>query len=107
MPPEVMTIMIGFYIVAALIIAALATGNILAGVWLKKRIQHSLTFVIAAINCAFFPFGTVLSVFFQKKPFDPYGTGVFPSAMPISSSGSKSCSERMRWRITAGKTACT
>lgn len=63
MPLEVMNIMIGFYIVAALIIAALAIGNILAGVWIKKRIQHSLTFVVAAINCAFFPFGTVLGVF--------------------------------------------
>lgn len=63
MPPEIMTIMIVFYIVAALIVASLATGNILAGVWLKKRIQHTMTFVVAAINCAFFPFGTVLGVF--------------------------------------------
>ena len=63
MPPEIMNIMIVFYIVMGLIIAALATGNILAGVWLRKRVQHTLTFVIAAINCAFFPFGTVLGVF--------------------------------------------
>ncbi len=63
MPPEIMNIMIVFYIVAAVIIAALATGNILAGLWIRKRIQHSLTFVVAAINCAFFPFGTVLGVF--------------------------------------------
>ena len=63
MPPEIMNIMLVFYILAALVIASLATGNILAGVWLKKRIQHTLTFVIAAINCAFFPFGTVLGVF--------------------------------------------
>jgi hypothetical protein len=63
MPPEIMTIMIVFYIVAAIIIASLATGNILTGVWLKKRIQHTMTFVIAALNCAFFPFGTVLGVF--------------------------------------------
>jgi hypothetical protein len=63
MPPEVMTIMIVFYIVAALMIAALATGNILAGVWLRKRIQHTMTFVVAAINCAFFPFGTALGIF--------------------------------------------
>lgn len=63
MPPEIMTIMIGFYIVAGLVIASLATGNILSGVWLRKRIQHTMTFVVAAINCAFFPFGTVLGVF--------------------------------------------
>lgn len=63
MPPEAMTFFIGFYIVMGLVIAAMATGNILAGVWLRKRIQHSLTFVVAAINCAFFPFGTVLGVF--------------------------------------------
>jgi hypothetical protein len=55
--------MIVFYIVAALMIAALATGNILAGVWLRKRIQHTMTFVVAAINCAFFPFGTALGIF--------------------------------------------
>lgn len=63
MPPEIMTIMIVFYIVAALVIASLATGNILAGFWLRKRVQHTLTFVVAAINCAFFPFGTVLGIF--------------------------------------------
>lgn len=63
MPTEFMTIMIVFYVVAAVVIATLATGNILAGVWIRKRIQHSLTFVVAAINCAFFPFGTVLGVF--------------------------------------------
>lgn len=63
MPPEIMTIMIVFYIVAAVMIASLATGNILAGFWLKKHVQHTLTFVVAAINCAFFPFGTVLGIF--------------------------------------------
>jgi hypothetical protein len=63
MPQEAMIFLIGFYIVMGLIIAALAAGNILAGVWLRKRIQHSLTFVVAAINCAVFPFGTVLGVF--------------------------------------------
>ncbi len=63
MPPEIMNIMIVFYIVMGLIIAGLATGNILAGVWLRKRIQHTMTFVVAAINCFFFPFGTALGVF--------------------------------------------
>jgi hypothetical protein len=63
MPPEIMNIMIVFYIVAGLVVATLATGNVLAGVWLRKRIKHTMTFVVAAINCAFFPFGTVLGVF--------------------------------------------
>ena len=63
MPPEVVNIMTVFYIVATLIFAALATGNILAGIWLKKRVQHSLTIVVAAINCASFPLGTALGVF--------------------------------------------
>ncbi|MFM2199733.1 MAG: hypothetical protein RLZZ505_3165 [Verrucomicrobiota bacterium] len=63
MPPEIMTIMIVFYVLAAVMIASLATANILAGFWLRKRVRHSLTFVVAAINCAFFPFGTVLGVF--------------------------------------------
>jgi|694.fasta_scaffold32320_5 hypothetical protein len=63
MPPEVVNTMTVFYIVATLIIAALATGNILAGIWLKKRVQHSLTIVVAAINCASFPLGTALGVF--------------------------------------------
>ena len=62
-PPEIVNIMTVFYIVATLIIAALATGNILAGIWLKKRVQHSLTIVVAAINCASFPLGTALGVF--------------------------------------------
>lgn len=62
-PADMMPIMIGFYLVIGIVIAALATGNILAGIWLRKRIQHTLTFVVAAINCAFFPFGTVLGVF--------------------------------------------
>jgi hypothetical protein len=63
MPAEIMTIMIVFYIVAGLMIASLATGNILAAIWIKKKIQHTMTFAIAAINCTFFPFGTVLGVF--------------------------------------------
>lgn len=63
MPPEIMNIMIVFYIVSGLVVATLATGNVLAGVWLRKRIKHTMTFVVAAINCAFFPFGTVLGVF--------------------------------------------
>lgn len=62
-PPEIMSLMLVFYILAALIIVSLATGNILAGVWLRRRVQHNLTFVIAAINCAFFPFGSMLGVF--------------------------------------------
>lgn len=63
MPPEIMNIMIVFYIVAGLLITGMATMNIFSGIWIRKRIQHSLTFVVAAINCAFFPFGTVLGVF--------------------------------------------
>jgi len=63
MPPEMMAILIVFYIVMGLVIAALATGNIIAGFWLRKRIQRTATFVVAAINCAVFPFGTVLGVF--------------------------------------------
>jgi len=63
MPPEMMAILIVFYIVMGLVIAALATGNIIAGFWLRQRIQRTATFVVAAINCAVFPFGTVLGVF--------------------------------------------
>jgi hypothetical protein len=62
-PPFVGFILIG---VGAIIIAlawALAFCLILAGHWLGSRRHYWFCFVMACIECAFSPFGTVLGVF--------------------------------------------
>lgn len=56
-----------FFIVVALVFImcglALATCLVLAGRFLSRREHYLFCFVIAALACIFFPFGTVLGVF--------------------------------------------
>ncbi len=42
---------------------AMAISIIVSGRYLKQRRNYMFTFIVACINCVFFPFGTVLGVF--------------------------------------------
>jgi hypothetical protein len=62
-PDEIFMLLTVIYIIAGLGIGLIAAGNIMAGFWLKKQVRRGLTYAVAALNCACFPFGTVLGVF--------------------------------------------
>ena len=62
-PKEIMTMMIGFYVVFGLIACAMATANFMSARYIKKRKNKTFSIVVAAINCLQMPFGTVLGVF--------------------------------------------
>jgi hypothetical protein len=55
-----------FIVLASAMIAAglaFATSMILAGRFLAQRVYYTFCFVVAALECVFVPFGTVLGVF--------------------------------------------
>lgn len=55
-----------FIVVAVCMIAfgmAFAVCLILAGRFLTQRVHYTFCFVMAALACAFFPFGTILGIF--------------------------------------------
>lgn len=62
-PEEAIWVAAAFYIFFGLLIVAFGVGNVLSGIWIKKRKNRTFSFVIAAMNCIQFPFGTALGVF--------------------------------------------
>ncbi|MEP2775780.1 MAG: hypothetical protein ABJQ29_04880 [Luteolibacter sp.] len=62
-PNEAMWIMIAFYLFFGVMILAFCVCNVLSGMWIKKRKNRTFSFVVAAMNCIQFPFGTALGVF--------------------------------------------
>lgn len=42
---------------------AMAVCNFLAGKFLKQQTKYTFCFVLAAVNCMFAPFGTILGIF--------------------------------------------
>lgn len=62
-PKEAAWIVVVFYVFFGLLIVAFGVGNVLSGIWIKKRKNRTFSFVVAAMNCIQFPFGTALGVF--------------------------------------------
>ena len=62
-PKEAMMVLVAFYIFFGILIIAFCIGNVLSGYWIKKRKNRTFSFLIAAMNCIQFPFGTALGVF--------------------------------------------
>lgn len=52
-----------FYLVMGVLMAAGAVGNLLSGLYLRRQVHRSFSFVIAVLNCLHIPIGTVLGVF--------------------------------------------
>ncbi len=62
-PKEFIPFMIGIYSVIGLLLVILCIGNILSGLFIRKRKNRTFSFVIAGVNCLQIPFGTALGVF--------------------------------------------
>lgn len=62
-PEEALWVATAFYIFFGLLIVAFSAGNVLSGLWIKKRNNRTFSFVVAAMNCIQFPFGTALGIF--------------------------------------------
>ncbi|MDP4623939.1 MAG: hypothetical protein NWT08_02250 [Akkermansiaceae bacterium] len=63
MPKELMWILVAVYAFFGIFILAFCICNVLSGMWIKKRKNRTFSFVVAAMNCLQFPFGTALGVF--------------------------------------------
>lgn len=63
MPEEVMGYFRAFYVLAGVLLIALAVANFFVARFLKQRKNRIFTFVMAALNCLNMPLGTTLGVF--------------------------------------------
>lgn len=52
-----------FYLVMGLLMVAGAVGNVLSGLYLRRQVHRTFSFVIAVLNCLHIPVGTILGVF--------------------------------------------
>lgn len=62
-PPFFGWMFVGFASIFILLGFTLAICNALAGKFLKRRQKYMFCFVLACVNCAFAPLGTILGVF--------------------------------------------
>jgi hypothetical protein len=62
-PREILTFLIVFYIVLAVLIAFSSILNVLSGWFLHTRKNRTFSLIVAGINCVQVPVGTVLGVF--------------------------------------------
>ncbi|MEM6821738.1 MAG: hypothetical protein AAF558_07365 [Verrucomicrobiota bacterium] len=62
-PPEFGWLFITMGFIFFIIGQSLAAITILCGIFIKKRKHHLFVFIVGCIQCAFFPFGTILGVF--------------------------------------------
>lgn len=63
MPPHFFTVFIGFYVIAANLLAVQLIFNVLSGLSLRRRKRRTFSMIVAAINCLQMPLGTMLGVF--------------------------------------------
>ena len=63
LPPHFFKFFIGFYIVAANLMAVHIIFNVLSGLALRKRKRRMLSLIVAGVNCLQMPLGTILGVF--------------------------------------------
>ncbi|MCU0751234.1 MAG: hypothetical protein MUF13_16975 [Akkermansiaceae bacterium] len=62
-PPDIMGIFKWIYIVSGLFVTALGVGNLLSGLFMKRRTNRIFSLIVAGLNCINVPLGTVLGVF--------------------------------------------
>ena len=62
-PKQIKWVMGAFYLFFAILIIAYMVCNILSAKWLKQRKNRTFSYIVAAMNCLQFPFGTALGVF--------------------------------------------
>jgi hypothetical protein len=60
---QLMAVFQWFYLIAGAFLVLAAVGNLLSGLFIRKRKHREFSIVIAALNCLQIPFGTVLGVF--------------------------------------------
>lgn len=62
-PPDIMAMFKWIYLVCGLFVTAIGVGNLLSGLFLKRRTHRTFSLVMAGLNCLNVPLGTVLGVF--------------------------------------------
>lgn len=62
-PEQFFAIFKWFYLVFGSLIIAGGIANFLSGLFIRRRINRVFSLVVAGLDCAMFPFGTVLGVF--------------------------------------------
>jgi hypothetical protein len=83
-PPEQLFGWVFVAMGAALVLGALAYAGllVLAGLFLTSRRHRTYCLVMAAISCAFFPFGTLLGVFTIMALSKPEVAALFEATAP-------------------------
>ncbi len=62
-PEQFFAVFKWFYLFFGVLLVAGGLGNLISGVFIRKKRNRIFSLVIAGINCVQFPFGTVLGVF--------------------------------------------
>ncbi len=62
-PEQFIAIFKWFYLFFGAVLLAGGIGNLISGVFMRKKKNRMFSLVVAGINCVQFPFGTVLGVF--------------------------------------------
>ena len=62
-PPEIFAMMQWFYVFFGFILVTAALGNLLSGLFMKRRKHRTFSLIIAGLDCFQIPFGTALGVF--------------------------------------------
>ncbi len=62
-PPQVMAIFHGFIMLFVLWFLAGAIGNLLSGLFIRRRRHRVFSMVVAGLNCMHIPLGTILGIF--------------------------------------------
>jgi hypothetical protein len=62
-PPEFFQMFIVFYIECGVMLVTAAAVNLLSGLYLRRQTHRVFSLVVAALDCVWVPFGTVLVVF--------------------------------------------
>jgi hypothetical protein len=62
-PEQFFAIFKWFYLVFGVLLVIGGIGNLLSGLFLRKKINRTFSLIVAGINCIHIPLGTVLGVF--------------------------------------------
>ena len=92
-PEQFFAIFKWFYLFFATVLVTGGLGNLISGLFIRKKKNRIFSLVVAGINCVQFPFGTVLGVFtfvvlLRDSVREIYETQPDPGANPAVRDGS-------------------
>jgi hypothetical protein len=78
-----MSLVVVFYVVGGVMSLGMFVGNVLAGIFLQKRINRVFIMVVSVLNCLNIPLGTTLGVFTLIVLMRPSVTNLFAIARSV------------------------